>query len=198
MNGHLIAFEGLDQSGKQTQAELLRDRLKQDGHKSRLVSFPDYGTSIGEEIARALQGEREYGPDVMQLLYVANRYERKPDLQRWLDGGLILVSDRYLASSIAYGEAFGLDGAWLKEIQKYLPPPSLTIVLDIAPETAVQRKSIDRDRYERDLAMQARVRESYQRQAAIEPNWIVVDGEQPKDAIAAEVFSVVSSRLALP
>ena len=48
--------------------------------KARLVSFPDYGTSIGEEIARALQGEREYGPDVMQLLYIANRYERKPDL----------------------------------------------------------------------------------------------------------------------
>jgi len=74
MSGHLIAFEGLDQSGKQTQAELLRDHLKQLGHKSRLVSFPDYGTSIGEEIARALQGERDYEPDVMQLLYIANRY----------------------------------------------------------------------------------------------------------------------------
>ena len=54
MEGLLIAFEGLDQSGKQTQAELLRDRLKQGGRKARLVSFPDYGTSIGEEIARAL------------------------------------------------------------------------------------------------------------------------------------------------
>jgi len=198
MSGHLIAFEGLDQSGKQTQAELLRDRLKQGGQKSRLVSFPDYGTSIGEEIARALQGEREYGPDVMQLLYVANRYERKPDLQRWLEGGLILVSDRYLASSIAYGEAFDLDAAWLKEMQKYLPPPALTIVLDIAPETAVRRKAVDRDRYERDLALQHRVRESYQRQAATEANWVVIDGEQAKDTIAAEVFSVVSSRLALP
>ena len=86
MPGQLIAFEGLDQSGKQTQAEMLRDRLKAEGRKARLVSFPDYGTSIGEEIARALQGEREYGPDVMQLLYVANRYERKPDLDavaRW-------------------------------------------------------------------------------------------------------------------
>jgi dTMP kinase len=196
--GHLIAFEGLDQSGKQTQAEMLRDRLKRDGHKSRLVSFPDYGTSIGEEIARALQGERDYGPDVMQLLYVANRYERKPDLHRWLEGGLILVSDRYMASSVAYGEAFGLDAAWLRDMQKYLPPPSLTIVLDIAPETAVQRKSVDRDRYERDLALQQRVRDSYQRQAVTEPNWVVVDGEQPKDAIAAEVFSVVTSRLALP
>jgi len=153
MRGLLIAFEGLDQSGKQTQAELLRDRLKADGHKVRLLSFPDYGTSIGEEIARALQGERDYGPDVMQLLYIANRYERKPDLERWLDGGLILVCDRYVASSVAYGEATGLDPVWLTDMQKLLPPASLTIMLDIAPETAVQRKAVDRDRYERDLAL---------------------------------------------
>jgi dTMP kinase len=194
MSGALIAFEGLDQSGKQTQAELLRDRLKQDGHKARLVSFPDYGTSIGEEIARALTGEREYGPDVMQLLYIANRYERKDDLTRWLEGGLILVADRYTASSIAYGEALGLDAAWLTELQKYLPPPALTIFLDIAPETAVHRKAVDRDRYERDLAMQGRVRESYRRQAS-EPNWVVLDGERDKAAIAADVFSAVATRL---
>src|SRR5436190_2946657 len=175
MPGHLIAFEGLDQSGKQTQTERLRDRLKQDGHKARLVSFPDYATSIGEEIARALQGEREYGPDVMQLLYIANRYERKPDLQRWLEGGLMLVCDRYTASSVAYGEAQGLDPAWLTDAQKFLPPAALTILLDITPETAVHRKAVDRDRYERDLAMLARVRESYQRQAAAR-SWILIDG----------------------
>jgi len=191
----LVVFEGLDQSGKQTQAELLRDRLKAEGHKSRLVSFPDYGTSIGEEIARALQGEREYGPDVMQLLYIANRYERKPDLHRWLDGGLVLVCDRYVASSIAYGEAQGLDPAWLTEIQKFLPQPDVTVMLDIEPETAVHRKSVDRDRYERDLAMQQRVRESYQRQAAA-GQWITLNGERAKSDIAADVFSAVASRLA--
>ena len=195
--GHLIVFEGLDQSGKQTQAELLRDHLKEHGRKARLVSFPDYGTSIGEEIARALQGEREYEADVMQLLYIANRYERKPDLQRWLDGGLVLVCDRYVASSIAYGEAQGLDPAWLTDMQKFLPVPWLTIMLDIAPETAVQRKAVDRDRYERDLALQARVRDSYRRQAR-EQNWLRLDGERPKDVIAAEVFNAVASRLALP
>ena len=192
MPGHLIAFEGLDQSGKQTQAGLLRDRLKQDGRKARLVSFPDYGTSIGEEIVRALQGEREYAPDVMQLLYVANRYERKPDLHRWLEGGLILVCDRYVASTIAYGEAQGLDPEWLADVQKFLPPPALTIMLDIAPGTAVKRKSADRDRYERDLAMQGRVRDSYLRLAAAQ-QWVVLDGERPKDAIAADVFEAVSS-----
>jgi dTMP kinase len=195
--GRLIAFEGLDQSGKQTQAELLRDRLKQDGHKARFVSFPDYATSIGEEIARALQGEREYGPDVMQLLFIANRYERKPDLLRWLDGGLMLVSDRYTASSIAYGEALGLDAGWLFDLQKFLPPAWLTILLDIAPETAIQRKAVDRDRYERDLAMQIRVRESYHRQAA-GGNWVVLDGERSKDDVAADVLSAVASRLGPP
>jgi dTMP kinase len=195
MSGRLIAFEGLDQSGKQTQAERLRDSLKLGGRKARLVSFPDYATSIGEEIARALQGEREYGPDVMQLLYIANRYERKPDLTRWLDGGLMLVSDRYTASSVAYGEALGLDPAWLVELQKFLPPAWLTIFLDIAPETAIQRKAVDRDRYERDLALQIRVRESYHRQAAGE-GWIVLDGERSKDTIAADVLSAVTARLA--
>ena len=194
MPGHLIAFEGLDQSGKQTQAELLRDRLKVEGHKSRLVSFPDYGTSIGEEIARALAGERDYEADVMQLLYVANRYERKADLQRWIDGGLILVCDRYAASSVAYGEAQGLDPAWLDDMQRFLPGAALTIMLDIAPETAVKRKSVDRDRYERDLALQARVRESYRRQAN-ENGWIVIDGERPKDVIAEDVFDAVAPHL---
>jgi dTMP kinase len=197
MPGAIIAFEGLDQSGKQTQAELLRDRLKDAGRKARLVSFPDYGTSIGEEIARALQGEREYAADVMQLLYIANRYERKPDLQRWLDGGLVLVCDRYVASSISYGEAQDLDAEWLAQLQKFLPQPAATVLLDIAPETAVQRKAVDRDRYERDLALLARVRESYRRQAAA-GDWIQVDGERAKEAVAADVFNAVALRLGLP
>ena len=194
MSGSLIVFEGLDQSGKQTQAEMLRDRLKTEGRKARLESFPDYATSIGEEIARALQGEREYGPDVMQLLYVANRYERKPDLQRWLDGGLIVLCDRYKASSVAYGEAMGLDPVWLTDMQRFLPEAAITILLDIAPQTAAHRKSVNRDRYERDLALQARVRDSYLRQAA-EQNWVQLDGERPKHLIAADVLNAVESRL---
>jgi len=197
MPGLLIAFEGLDQSGKQTQAERLRDRLQAAGRASRLVSFPAYETAIGQEIARALRGERDYGPDVMQLLYVANRYERKADLVDWLAAGEVLVSDRYLASSVAYGSAFGLEAKWLIDMQAYLPQPSLTFLLDITPETAVRRKSVDRDRYERDLALQGRVRDAYQRLAA-DAAWVRIDGEQTKDAIAEAVFTAVAARLALP
>jgi dTMP kinase len=196
MQGHLIAFEGLDQSGKQTQADRLCANLTALGRGVRLVSFPDYQTHIGAEIARALAGEREYGADVMQLLYVANRYEWRVELQRMLDEGWMVVCDRYLASSVAYGEAFGLDASWLLEIQRFLPRPSLTIMLDIAPATAVTRKSVDRDRYERDLALQGRVRESYRRLAASD-GWLLLDGERPKDAIADEVFTHAASRLGL-
>ena len=190
----LIAFEGLDQSGKETQAQQLRERLRSEGHRVRLLSFPDYGTSIGEEIARALAGERDYGPDVMQLLFVANRYERREAVSEWLAGGLILICDRYRASSIAYGEAQGLDPAWLETIQQFLPVPDLTVYIDIAPETAAKRKVHDRDRYERDLKLLSRVRGSYRRQAT-RPDWALIDGERPKDAIADEVFAIVSSRL---
>ena len=194
MAGVLIAFEGLDQSGKETQAQLLRDRLRQNGNKSRVVSFPDYGTSIGEEIARALQGERDYPSDVMQLLYVANRYERRSDLERWLAGGLVIICDRYVASSIAYGTAQDLDPAWLTDIQRFLPEPNLTVLLDIMPETAARRKAVGRDRYERDLALLNRVRKSYLEQ--LQETWVRVDGEQSKEDVAEEVFSSVALRLA--
>jgi dTMP kinase len=195
MRGLLIAFEGLDQSGKQTQAELLRDRLVAHERLVRLLSFPAYDSPIGEEIGRGLRGERDYGPDVMQLLYIANRYERKADLERWLEGGIILVADRYLASSIAYGEAQGLDGAWLRDMQRFLPQPDLTILLDIAPDTAVQRKAAGRDRYERDLALLSRVRESYQRQAQ-SAGWLRLDGERPRDVVSADVLTAIATRLA--
>jgi dTMP kinase len=194
--GLLIAFEGLDQSGKQTQAETLRDYVAGAGRACRLLSFPDYETAIGSEISRALHGEREYEPDVMQLLYVANRYEKKPAIRQGIDAGAVLVCDRYLASSIAYGEAQGLDAGWLAEIQRFLPQPDLTILLDIAPETAVRRKSAGRDRYERDLALLSRVRDSYHRQATA-PSWVRLDGDRPKAEVAAEVLSAVSTRFSL-
>ena len=190
----LIAFEGLDQSGKETQARQLRARLQQDGRVVRALSFPDYGTPIGTEIRHALDGEREFGPEVMQLLYVANRGEFRPQLDLWLGAGDIVVCDRYRASSIAYGEAQGLDPAWLTEIQQYLPPARVTVLLDIAPETAVKRKATGRDRYERDLTLLGRVRESYRRQAA-DHDWIVIDGALSKDRVAAAVASAVVARL---
>ena len=194
MRGLLIAFEGLDQSGKQTQAESLRHYFTSRGRDCRLLSFPDYTTAIGSEISRALHGERDYPADTMQLLYVANRYEHRGAIEALLKAGTVIVCDRYRASSVAYGEAQGLDATWLEDIQRFLPQPDLTIVLDIAPETAVQRKASGRDRYERDLALLSRVRDSYRRQSE-QPNWIRLNGERPKAEVSADVLNAVATRL---
>ena len=193
----LIAFEGLDQSGKETQARHLRARLEQDGRKVRSLSFPDYGTPIGKEIQQALAGERHFGADVMQLLYVANRLELRPRVEAALEAGDIVICDRYRASSIAYGEAQGLDPVWLEEIQRTLRPATVTILLDIAPEAAAARKLANRDRYERDMGLLTRVRESYRRQSA-SPDWAVIDADRPKDDVAVDVAQAVLPRLVRP
>jgi dTMP kinase len=129
----------------------------------------------------------------MQLLYVANRYEARGRMEEWLTAGTTIVCDRYLASSVAYGEAQGLDPAWLSDIQRFLPLPDLTVLLDIAPDTAVARKATGRDRYERDLALLSRVRQSYRRQASA-PGWVSIDGEQPVPAVTAAVLNALATR----
>jgi dTMP kinase len=130
----------------------------------------------------------------MQLLYIANRFEHKEQIEQETARGTVLVCDRYLASSIAYGEAQGLDGAWLMEIQKRLPQPDLTFLLDIAPEVSARRKTQDRDRYERDLALLGRVRDSYVRQAG-RHGWVVLDANRDRDAVAADVLNAVKPLL---
>jgi dTMP kinase len=193
MPGRLIAIEGLDQSGKQTQAEMLAARLNADGRAVRLMSFPDYQTPIGAEIGRALHGERDYSPDVMQLLYVANRYEWKNEIMRARKTGTIVICDRYLASSVAYREATALDPTWLFEIQKHLPQPDVTLLLDIAPEVSARRKTRDRDRFERDLALLGRVRRSYE--AQVTDRWSRIDADRDRILVAADIYAAVAPHL---
>ncbi|MBA3948348.1 MAG: dTMP kinase [Acidobacteria bacterium] len=193
MSGILIAFEGLDQSGKETQAARLRERFAEAGRTVHALSFPDYGTPIGKEIRAALDGQRDFAPDTLQLLYIANRHEYRADIEAWLAAGDVIVCDRYRASSIAYGDAQGLDAAWLRDTQRHLPEPTVIFLLDISPEEAVRRKAHGRDKFERDLPLLLRVRESYRNQAAAEA-WEVIDGERPKEEIEADIVQRLTSR----
>jgi thymidylate kinase len=106
----------------------------------------------------------------------------------------VVVCDRYVASSVAYGEAQGLDVDWLTQTQRFLPASDLTILLDIAPELAVERKATGRDRYERDLALLSRVRESYLRQVE-QAGWVRVDGDRDKADVTAEIMAILGERL---
>ncbi|MBM3782118.1 MAG: dTMP kinase [Acidobacteria bacterium] len=196
-HGVVVAFEGLDQSGKQTQAERLAAQLRAQGRQVEFLSFPEYPTAIGQEIGRALAGAREYAADTLQLLYVANRFEFRPQMDAWLSAGAVIICDRYTASSVAYGEAQGLSPEWLQAVQQPLPAADITLLLDIPPEVSLQRKQAARDRFERDMPLLARVRESYRRQAG-QRGWVLIDGQQAPDAVAAAVQAAVRGPLGLP
>ena len=195
--GWLIAFEGLDQSGKQTQAEALATTRERCGRECRCCSFPAYETPIGagnlDGAARRarLRARRDAAAVRRQPLReeAARSSARSPT-------ATMVVCDRYLASSIAYGEAQGLDAAWLREIQRYLPPPDLTILLDIAPETAAQRKTAEPRQVRARPRAAVRVRESYRRQAAAAPAGCASTASGRASAVAADVVTAVAPRLA--
>ena len=134
----------------------------------------------------------------MQLLYVANRFEYKPRLDPGWPPATSSICDRYRASSVAYGEAQGLDPAWLEDIQRHLPAPDLTVLLDIAPETAVAPQGHG----PRPLRARPRAaRRASARATAARPrarSWVVIDAELPKDDVAEAVDAAVLPRLAPP
>ncbi len=196
----LLALESLTPSRADSPDRLRRPRPERQADASRRrcrrscsraaasagsLSFPDYETPIGAEISKALHGERDYGPDVMQLLYVANRTRSEPrssGLARRRARSSCAIATWRPASPTARRRGSMPRGC--RDIQRFLPQPDLTILLDIAPETAVQRKAAGRDRYERDLALLSRVRESYRRQAAQRRLAATLNGERPRDAVS--------------
>jgi dTMP kinase len=194
--GLLIAFEGVDQSGKRTQAKLLVERLKRNGFKVNYLSFPIYTTAIGEEIKTSLEGRRSYIPQVQHMLLAANRWEVKDEIERWLEQGHFVVANRYFYSNYAYGVSKGLDLDWLRALDRGLPEPNLVILLNISSQTSASRKLRGRDVHERNLEFLTRVKESYL-QLARSYNWIVVNGEMPIRTVHEELWKAVKPFLPL-
>lgn len=192
--GLFICVEGLDQSGKKTQVSLLIKRLKEQGFQVEETSFPDYNTPIGKKIKAFLGGKREYDVHVRHILYTANRWERKEDIEGWLNKERLVIVDRYSPSNLAYGLANGLNLDWLLNLEKGLPEADLVIVIDTSPEVSFKRKSVGRDIYERDLPFLRKVRKAYV-QLSQRFHWIVVDGEKPIKKVHDNIWKVVDKYL---
>jgi dTMP kinase len=192
-SGRLIVFEGIDASGKNTQSKMLFDFLKSKRSEVELVSFPDYSTSIGKEIKNFLSNRSQYNLEARHLLYAANRYEHKDELEEWLRSGKWVVANRYSESNYAYGVANGLSHKWLSELESRMPRSDYVLLLKVSPEVSMARKA-DRDRYEGNLEFLKRVSEVYD--ALSEPGkWFQIDGERDKEAISYEVCKLVSALL---
>ena len=191
----LIAFEGIDQSGKATQARGAVETLRARGRQTALVSFPRYETAIGRLIRQALVGELRYDAATVQLLCAANRFETASEIADRIKGGGIVVCDRYIASGLAYGAAQGVDPEWLRQVQATLPQPDATILLDIAPEMAAGRKREGRDAFEADMDLLERVAAGYRNQAVTE-GWIVIDGAADAESVGRNVVEAIDELLA--
>ena len=189
----LITLEGIDKAGKDTQAKRLGRRLIEAGYTVKNITFPDYSTPLGKEIKRFLEGEFDLRPEVRQLLYVANRWEREGDIEEWLERGVFVIADRYIPSGLAYGLANELDLNWMLQLEEGLPKANFVIVIDISVDESCKREA-GRDIYERNKSFLNAVRSCYLK-LANRYGWVVVNGETNIDDLSKEIWKRVVSRM---
>jgi dTMP kinase len=192
--GRLIAFEGVEGSGKSTQLELLRRVLEGRGREVVVTREPG-GTPAGERVRSVLlDPEVELHPRAEALLFAAARAELveaviRPALER----GAVVLCDRYLDSSLAYqGAARGLGQGPVEEVNRFATGgllPDLVVLLDLDPAAGLRRRAGALDRIEAQaLGFHRRVRQAFRDLAAADPaRFSVVDATAPVPEVAAQV-----------
>lgn len=218
----LIAFEGIDGSGKGTQAAGLCERIQAAGKTCSIIAFPQYQQNyFGRVIGRYLNGEfgalDEVHPQLAAALYAADRYETRQRMLTEIAQHDVVIFDRYSASNIAH-QAAKLTGdsraelqEWITEVERdvfELPKLDLNILLDVPAEIAqklvLKKKPRDytdqaKDMHESDLEYLQSVRALYQ-ELAQDQAWQAVSvateqGLRTIDQIADEIWSIVEPRL---
>ena len=157
--GFLIVIEGIDGAGKTTHARKLVRWLRKNGIRTRYTFEPTRG-AIGR-ILEKMASKRKVDVRVEALLFAADRIDHlNKIIKPLLEKGFIIISDRYVHSSIAYQSITVGDQGWVEELNKFAENPDLVILLDVDPETGLKRIKRKRARFER-IEILKKVREKY-------------------------------------
>ena len=197
----LIALEGGDGSGKSTQSHLLRDWLTARGREVVLTREPG-GTDLGRTLRREVLHGEDLDPRTEALLYAADRAHHVNTLVRpALARGAVVVTDRYIDSSVAYqGAGRGLGRDEIRELSLWATDgllPALTLVLDLDAASAAARRGGEPDRLEREPnAFHEEVRATFLSLAATDPaRYAVLDASLPPTEVHRAVVERVEPLL---
>jgi dTMP kinase len=195
--GLLIGIEGIDAVGKGTQSSLLRASFQSGKYDSKIIAFPDYSTTIGEEIKAFLSRKRTYPAQVRHMLFAANRWEHNQELEGWLGQGLTLIVNRYSESNIVYGVANKLPLDWLLNLEEGLPKTNLVIVLDAQPSAVSSRRMAERkDEFESNNKLQEDVGAIY-RSLSSKFGWTIVNAERRIGEVHKSIIELVNHKFSL-
>jgi dTMP kinase len=191
--GVFIVIEGLDGSGKTTQAILLANKLSKN-HAVSCTAEPSRG-KIGTFIRQGcLYEEKRLPTEAEALLFAADRIEHmKNELAPAIAQGKIVICDRYIYSSLAYQGSAGLSLAWIKTINARALQPDFSIFIDVAPERVLERLRRKKSVMET-LEIQVKVREIYLKFVE-EGELILIDGDKQRDVVAEALYAKVLSLL---
>jgi dTMP kinase len=187
--GIFIVIEGLDGSGKTTQATLLAQELAKT-RKVWLTAEPSQG-KVGSFIRKCcLYEDKRLPTEAEALLFAADRIEHMySEVKPALDEGKLVICDRYIYSSLAYQGSAGLSLEWIKTINARALQPDFSIFIDVSPERVIERLQRKKSVMET-LETQTKVREVYLKYVA-KGELIRIDGDQPKETVAEELYAKV-------
>lgn len=204
-SGLFISLEGIDGVGKSTQSDLLEEFLRAQGREV-VRTFEPGGTELGQEIRHLLLHRKgDVAPRAEALLYAADRaHHVTSKIRPALNRGEVVMTDRYLDSSVAYqGVGRALSAEDVRAISMFAVEgllPDLTILLDLEASAAAARRNNTGeapDRLEREkIDFFEAVRQAYLDMAAAEPNrWLVIDARKTVDEMQAEIRDRVADLL---
>lgn len=191
--GKIIVIEGTDKAGKTSQSRMLAETLKVSGKVCVILDFPDYTTPIGMEIKAFLEGKRDYLPEVKHLLFSANRWEKKKEIESMLENGTIIIMNRYWQSNLVYGVANGMDINWLLLLDKGLPKEDVVLLILVNPSISAKRAE-RQDTFESDTLLATNAYKNYLKFAK-QYQWKVIDGSKSKEQVHQEIMKIIRKEL---